>query len=125
VPAASASADNGGGFFSGLARKVGLSNASADTTASAPPPPPPAKPKAGPRVDLAKQQVKPAEAKETNKEANKETKQAARPAPKPSVAEKQGANQQAATSPPSGNLVSGAQPIVQANSFESRFSAMK
>ncbi|MBV9559321.1 MAG: murein L,D-transpeptidase [Bradyrhizobium sp.] len=119
APAASTSSDNGGGFFSSFARKVGLSNASADTTASAAPPPTaPAKPKAGPRVELAKQ-AKPVEAKEVKQAAS-------HPAPKPPVTDKPAANPQtAATSAPSGNLVSGAQPIVQANSFESRFSAMK
>jgi len=103
------------GFFSSLARKVGLSNASADTTATTTMPQPttvPAKPK-----------VADAKPKKTD------TKQAAaKPAPKPT-----GTDTAADTPPPpppaapaaSSSVVAGAQPVVPANSFESRFSAAR
>ncbi|HEY3790433.1 MAG TPA: murein L,D-transpeptidase family protein [Bradyrhizobium sp.] len=96
------------GFFSSLARKVGFGGS--DTTASAPPPPPPAPAK--PKVE-AKHGAKPAERKATD------TKQAAvKPALKPSVTDP-------APAPSQGPMVAGAQPIVPANSFESRFGAMQ
>jgi murein L,D-transpeptidase YafK len=100
------------GFFSNLARKVGLSNAAADTTASASPTPAvPAKPK-----------VIEAKRAEPHPEVKKpETKQAAvRPPLKPSVPDTQPA---AAAPAANSSLVAGAQPVVPANSFESRFSA--
>jgi murein L,D-transpeptidase YafK len=109
---AAAPAAQGGesdGFFSSLARKVGLGgSATADASAAAAPPPPtPAKPK------VAEAKSKPA----------KETRQAsAKPAPKPAATET------AAVAPPatpSNSLVAGAQPIVSTNSFDSRFSATK
>jgi len=53
------------------------------------------------------------------------TKQAAhRPAPKHAVADGQTASDPP-EAPPGNGLVAGAQPIVSANSFESRFSATK
>jgi murein L,D-transpeptidase YafK len=102
------------GFFSSLARKVGLGG-TADATASAQPTPIPAKPKV-------------AEAKPPRPEASipkapkpSETKQAAaRPALKPSISDST-----AAAPPAKDTLVAGSQPIVPANSFESRFSAVK
>jgi murein L,D-transpeptidase YafK len=119
VASASPAASSGEseGFFSSLARKVGLGNASADTTATTSAPQPttvPAKPKVA--------DAKPKQAKSDTKQA------AARPPLKPSVND--AANtQQAAAAPapaaPQGSLVAGAQPIVSANSFESRFSATK
>jgi murein L,D-transpeptidase YafK len=124
APAASAPAtrvasavpgEQSGGFFSSLARKVGLGGATADTTAVPPPPPVPSKPK------------KLAEARhpEAARPAPKgpETRQAAnRPPLKPSVAD-MSADQPA--TPARSDLVQGAQPIMQANSFENRFSAVK
>jgi murein L,D-transpeptidase YafK len=98
------------GFFSSLARKVGLGgSATADATAAVPPAP------AKPKVTEAK--PKPA----------KETKQAsAKSAPKPAATETAAvAAPAAAAAAPSNSLVAGAQPIVSANSFESRFSAAK
>jgi len=108
------------GFFSSLARKVGLSSASAETTASTTPPPAPAKS----RVADAKPQpkaFKPAATKQA------ETRQAAtRPPFKPLTAEAQpAAVADAAAAPPKDSQVAGSQPIVSANSFESRFSASK
>jgi len=108
------------GFFSSLARKVGLSSASAETTASTTPPPAPAKS----RVADAKPQpkaFKPAATKQA------ETRQAAaRPPFKPVTAEAQpAAVADAAAAPPKDSQVAGSQPIVAATSFESRFSAAK
>jgi hypothetical protein len=107
-----------GGFFSNLARKVGLS--SADTATSAPPPAP-AKPKV---VEARRSETTPRPEASIPKAAKPETKQAAaRPPLKPTVADQQTA---AAPPPPAkDSLVAGSQPIVQANSFESRFGAMK
>jgi murein L,D-transpeptidase YafK len=102
------------GFFSSLARKVGFSGS--ETTASAPPPPAPTKPKVE-----AKRSAKPAEPRSA------EPKQvAAKPALKPSMTDPAPA-QAAAPAPASsqGPMVAGAQPIVPANSFESRFGAMQ
>jgi hypothetical protein len=109
------------GFFSNLARKVGLGGA--DTTATAGPatPAPPAKPKtvvarhnsdAPPRPEASIPKAKP------------DVRQAAaRPPLKPTVSD---APTAAAAAPPANaGLVAGSQPIVQANSFESRFSAVK
>ena len=114
APAAQASESEG--FFSRFARKVGLSSASADTTAAvAPPPAPPARPKL-------------AEARQ-HRPAKAETKQAsARSSSKPRTTEAAAdAPVPAATpaAPQASSLVAGAQPIVSANSFESRFSATK
>jgi murein L,D-transpeptidase YafK len=112
VASAAPNEQSGGGFFSNLARKVGLGGAAADTTATAQPMPAkpmPAKPKV-------------IEAKRNEPASKPEAKQAARPALKPSVTDT------AAASPASAardGLVDGAQPIVSANSFENRFSAVK
>jgi len=111
------------GFFASLARKVGLNgSATADTTATTPPPAP-AKPKIAekrPAVSIMRQ--KPAETKQA----------ASRPPFKPSVTDRDSATDQQQTaqvpaSQPKDNssLVSGAQPIVQSSSFDSRFSAVK
>jgi hypothetical protein len=107
------------GFFSSLARKVGLGG-SADVTATAQPTPAPVKPKATetkpPRPEAAIPKAsapKPADTKQA----------AARPALKPSVSDTPAA---AAVAAPAANaLVAGSQPIVPANSFDSRFSAAK
>jgi len=116
------------GFFSNLARKVGLSGAiAADTTASAPSGPAvPAKPK----VVEAKRNEPAALAKASKPETSKpetskpDTKQAAaRPPLKPSVSDTAAAS---APEPAAKDaVVAGSAPIVQANSFESRFSAVK
>jgi murein L,D-transpeptidase YafK len=112
------------GFFSNLARKVGLGG-SADTTASAPQPaaaPVPAKP----RVIEAKRSEPPRpEASIPKTAAPKATdiKQAAvRPSLKPSLSDAPAA----APAPAAKDaLVAGSQPIVSPNSFDSRFSAVK
>jgi murein L,D-transpeptidase YafK len=114
--APAASSGESEGFFSSLARKVGLSSASADTTATTTPQPTtaPAKPKVA----------------SVPKPAKTDTKQAAtKPAPKPAGAETAAdtpASPPAAAAPAAANsVVAGAQPVVSANSFESRFSAAK
>ena len=108
------------GFFSNLARKVGLSGA--DTTATTTPatPPPPAKPK----TVVARRNDAPPRPEASIPKAKPEVKQAvARPPLKPTVSDTQTAA--TAAPPANGGLVTGSQPIVQANSFESRFSAVK
>jgi murein L,D-transpeptidase YafK len=100
------------GFFSNLARKVGLGGAAADTTATTQPVP------AKPRVIEAKRT-------EPHPASKPETKQAAaRPPLKPSISTDT-ATAAAPAAPANDGLVAGSQPIVQANSFESRFSAAK
>jgi murein L,D-transpeptidase YafK len=123
---ASAQSNESEGFFSSLARKVGMGGtASADATATTTPPPIPAKPKVA--------DAKPArtEASKSAKTENSktETKQAsAKPAPKPAATQTAAAAPAAAPAAPqqpASGLVAGAQPIVSTNSFDSRFSASK
>jgi murein L,D-transpeptidase YafK len=105
------------GFFSNLARKVGIGGA-ADTTASAQP-------------SAAKPKVAEAKVTETKTSAPKvaaaapktpDTKQAAAPAPlKPSLSDSSAASAPAEKD----GLVAGAQPVVSSNSFDSRFSAVR
>ena len=100
------------GFFSNLARKVGLS--SADTTATAVP--------AKPKVIEAKDTPRPSAAvpkPAAPKPADTRVAAAVRPPFKPTVSDP------AAAPPAKDALVAGAQPIVPASSFESRFSAVK
>jgi murein L,D-transpeptidase YafK len=108
------------GFFSNLARKVGFGG-TADTTATAAPQPAPAKPKA-----IEAKRNEPAAPKATAAASKPvDTKQAAaRPPLKPSVSDTT-ASASAAPAPAANSLVTGSQPIVSANSFESRFSASK
>jgi hypothetical protein len=110
------------GFFSSLARKVGLGGATADTTATAAAPAPV---QAKPKVIEAKRndQSHPEASVPKAATAKTDTKQAtAHPPLKPSVTDTDTA---AAPAPAANSLVAGAQPIVSANSFESRFSAAK
>jgi murein L,D-transpeptidase YafK len=111
------------GFFSSLARKVGLGGATADTTATATAPAPvPAKPKVveAKRNDQPLRQDASIPKTATPKADTKQA--AARPPLKPSVTDTDTA---AAPAPAANAMVAGAQPIVSANSFESRFSAAK
>ncbi len=106
------------GFFSSLARKVGL-GAAADTTATAQPMPVPAKPKV---IEAKRNEPPPRPEGAIPKASKPETKQAAAHPPlKPTVSD----TPAAAAPPAKDGLVAGSQPIVQANSFESRFSAVK
>jgi murein L,D-transpeptidase YafK len=106
-----------GGFFSNLARKIGMGG-SADATSSTQAPAP-AKPKtaeAKPKAVAAK----PAETKPA------ETKQAVnRPPFKPAAAPETQPSDAAAAPKQAASVLAGAQPIVQPNSFDNRFSAMK
>jgi hypothetical protein len=111
--AAPSSSQSDEGFFSSLARKVGIGSATADATAAAAPAPtaPTAKPKPPrPEGSIPKTAAAP----------KTDTKQvAARPPLKPTVTD-------TAAAPAAGNsMVAGAQPIVSPNSFDSRFSAAK
>jgi hypothetical protein len=116
--AAPAQQERSEGFFASLGRKIGIGGATADTTASASPPAP-AKPKA--EAKPLPKAFKPAET----------TKQAAAPRPplKPSVAATPAASAPATAAAPAApardTMVAGSQPIVQPNSFDSRFSAVK
>jgi hypothetical protein len=125
------------GFFSSLARKVGLGGSAADSTATATvAQPAPVKPKvadakaATPRTSAPKSiDAKPIEAKSTDTKTDSkaaDTRQAsAHPASKPVVSEAAASAAPASAPPAADGLVVGAQPIVSANSFESRFSATK
>jgi hypothetical protein len=130
--ASAAPATQSEGFFSSLARKVGMGGAAADTTASAQPIP--AKPKV---VEARKNEQQPRPEGAIPKTAAAgpkvpETKQAAaKPTLKPSLADTAAATPPPAKDSPAkdssakDNQVAGSAPIVQANSFESRFSAAK
>jgi hypothetical protein len=106
------------GFFSSLARKVGLGG-TADATASAQPIAPAVKPKETkpprPEASIPKTSAPkpPAEIKQAS----------VRPALKPSISDKPAATP--APAPAANEQVAGSQPIVPANSFDSRFSAVK
>ena len=107
APAAPAQSE---GFFSSLARKVGLG--SADTTATAQSAPP-AKPKI---IEAKRNEPAPKTAKPETKQA------AAHPSLKPTLADAPAA----APAPAAKDAqVAGSQPIVQSSSFDSRFSAAK
>jgi hypothetical protein len=105
------------GFFSSLARKVGLGG-TADTTATTSQPAP-AKPKVAdvkpPRPDAAKASAPKADTKQA----------AAHPLSKPAVTDTAAATPAPAPAPAAPGVVAGSQPIVSANSFESRFSAAR
>ena len=112
APAAQSSSELDG-FFSSLARKVGLGRATADTTATAAAQAPvPAKPKS---VEARRNNAKTAAPKADTRQA------AAHPPLKPTLSDRDNA----AAPAPAASLVAGAQPIVSANSFDSRFSAAK
>jgi murein L,D-transpeptidase YafK len=103
------------GFLSSFARKVGFG--SSDTTASTPPTPAPAKPKVE-----AKHSATTHPETSAAKSAKPETRQAAKPALKPSL---EAQNKAAAPAPAQEPIVAGAQPVVPANSFDSRFGTMQ
>jgi len=113
---ASAAPAQSDSFFSSLAKKVGLGTA--DTTASAPPPQPVAKPKS---TDVKPPRPEAAIPKTTAPKADSKQ-AAARPPLKPSISD---APAPAAAPPAKDGLVAGSAPIVSANSFESRFGAIK
>ena len=129
--AASAQSSESEGFFSSLARKVGMGgNASADATTATTPPPIPAKPKVADAKPARTEASKSAKSEANKTETSKpETKQAsAKTAPRPAATETAAAAPAAAPAAPqqpASSLVAGAQPIVPTNSFDSRFSASK
>ena len=102
------------GFLSNFARKVGFGGAAANTSTAAQPIP------AKPKVIEAKR-GEPAPRPESPKAAKPETRQAAVHPPLKSTA----SDPPPAAAPANDGMVAGAQPIVQANSFENRFSAAK
>jgi hypothetical protein len=131
-------AEKSGGFFSGLARKMGV--ATADTTAATPPPPqttasaPPATAATTPTTaasrlkaavtrfvpgrDAAKDAPKSVAAVKPVEPAKPDTRLAAtRPALKPAVSDGAAGN--------GSTQFAGAAPVVQSNSFDSRFGAVK
>jgi murein L,D-transpeptidase YafK len=99
------------GFFSNLARKVGIGGA-ADATASTPP----SKPKA-PEAKQTAPRPEASAPKSTAPKADAKHAAASRPPLKPSV--------DAPAPAAKDNLVSGSAPIVSSNSFDSRFGAVK
>lgn len=104
------------GFFSSLARKVGIGGTADATTTASTTPPPPAKPK----VIEAKRSEPPRQAAAPKAETRQA---AAKPALKPSVSSDTAA---AAPAPaPAPAQVAGSAPIVSSNSFDSRFGAVK
>jgi murein L,D-transpeptidase YafK len=118
-------------FFASLGRKMGITSASADATATVTPAPA-AKPKTADAKPLPKAfkpvETKPVEAAKPADAKPADTKQVAtsRPPLKPAVSDAPAAQASAPAPPPAKDaIVAGAQPIVQPNSFDSRFSAMK
>lgn len=115
VASANAS-DKSEGFFSSFARKVGIGGAADASKATAPPPPAavaavPAKPKVAEAKPQSVVRVAP----------KVEPKQAAKPAPKPQTTN----TAAAAPAPASSTQLAGSAPVVQTNSFDTRFSAVK
>jgi hypothetical protein len=104
------------GFFSSLARKVGIGGTADATTTASTTPPPPAKPK----VIEAKRSEPPRQAAAPKAETRQA---AAKPALKPSVSSETAAAAPAAAPAPA--QVAGSAPIVSSNSFDSRFGAVK
>jgi murein L,D-transpeptidase YafK len=99
------------GFFSSLARKVGIGGSADATPAAATPPAPVAKPKV---ADAKPQSVVRVVPKPETRQA------AAKPTLKPSVTDAS-----AAAPAPASTQVAGSAPIVSSNSFDSRFGAVK
>jgi hypothetical protein len=106
------------GFFSNLARKVGLGG-TADATASVQQPAPvPAKPKV---TEARSPRPESSAPKATAQKASEAKQAAAHPPLKPSLSDMPAAAAPAAKD----NVVAGSQPIISSNSFDSRFSAAK
>ena len=103
------------GFFSSLARKVGIGG-TADATASTPPP-------AKPKVIEAKRTEAPLRPEALVPKTTAPKAAASRPPLKPSVSDTPA--QAAAPAPATNGQVAGSAPIVSSNSFDSRFGAVK
>ena len=108
------------GFFSSLARKVGIGGTADATATTASAPPPPAKPKVieAKRIDVP---PRPEAAAVPKTAAPKVA--AVKPALKPSVSD--ASAPAAAPAPAAPSQVAGSAPIVSPNSFDSRFGAVK
>jgi murein L,D-transpeptidase YafK len=109
------------GWFSSLARKVGLGGS--DTTASAPPPA--AKPKAESKPAANQPIARTTAAAPKQPEPKQAVAKPAAPAPKPSVSEAPAPAAAAPAPVAKDATIAGAQPALPSNSFESRFGAMK
>jgi murein L,D-transpeptidase YafK len=112
------------GFFARFARKMGLRGATADATAAAVPPPPM---HAKPKVKVAEttrheEARREASTAKTTKPAKTRLAAANRPLLKPSVSDTLSTEP---PPPPANTVLAGADPVMQANSFQSRFSAFK
>jgi hypothetical protein len=109
------------GFFASLGRKMGITSASADTTATATAQPTRAKSADAKPMPKAFKPVETKPAAETRQVA------ASRPPLKPAVADAPAtaASEPTPPAPAKDAMVAGAQPIVPTNSFDSRFSAAK
>jgi murein L,D-transpeptidase YafK len=119
---ASAAPNESEGFFSSLARKVGLasSDSSPPTATARTPAPAPAKP----RVIEAKNGEPPRLANAASKTVDGKT-AAAKPPLKPAAADSAAASQSVApAAPPPASNIAGSQPVVSANSFDSRWQSV-
>ena len=108
------------GWFSSLARKVGIGGGDATASTSSTPPPAPAKPKV---IEAKRSEPPPrheAAVPKTSAPKAEPKQAAARPPLKPSVTD---TSAPAAAAAPA--QVAGSAPIVSSNSFDSRFGAMK
>jgi murein L,D-transpeptidase YafK len=113
---ASAAPDQSEGFFSSLARKVGLTGSSDSTATTRAPAPVPTKPKA---MEARRTEPHPATtAANTATPKAADTKMVA--AAKPAVSD-----DAAAPPAPTANAIAGSQPVVSANSFDSRWQAVR
>jgi murein L,D-transpeptidase YafK len=112
---ASAAPDQSEGFFSSLARKVGLTSFSDSTATTRAPAPVPAKPKV-----MEAKRVVPA----TPKLADAKMAAAVKPPLKPAVSDDATATATPAPAPTI-NVIAGSQPVVSANSFDSRWQAVR
>jgi murein L,D-transpeptidase YafK len=115
---ASAAPAQSEGFFSSLAHKMGLASDDATATTRTPPPAPAAaKPKAAAAKAAAPPRLASAPANSTQKATDTKVATAARPPLKPTVSD----DAAAAPAEPTSNLIVGSQPVVQANTFDSRW----
>jgi murein L,D-transpeptidase YafK len=112
VANAAPAAQEEGGFFSNLARKVGIGGSNADATASTPPAKPKVEAKPAAASPSQTSAAKPAAPKHDTKQA------AARPPQKPAVSD-------APAPAKKDHQVAGSAPIVPTNSFDNRFGAVK
>jgi murein L,D-transpeptidase YafK len=126
---ASAAPTQSEGFFSSLARKVGLGG-STDTTATATPARAPTPPPAKPKVVYEAKGGEPPRPASTipnaaPKAADSKVATAAKPPLKPSVADSVTASASPPPAPSGTNAIAGSQPVVSANSFDSRWQAVR